>query len=194
MNIHKKKQKNKVEKVFWITIIAIFAVAIVGIAHVEINQINTSLEMFPEYLSSGDYEKVVAAYNKYIADDEVKKEEFDNDIKGVISDISLSWSEESISTDDAVNALNELSEIDSYLLSEEAKKQIDFIITESESEKLYSTAEDYFQKGEYFEALKTLVKIDKSYSQIDAVETFCKECEGILVALVSYPTSRAGKH
>ena len=167
----------------------ILAAAVLAFAIIFVGINRVSLDKIPDYISSGEYEKVVTAYNKYAAGDSAKEKEYNEVIDKAITDIVIAWSGDEISEEDATGALEILSDIDNKSLSDAATKNRDFIALESESDRLYEQAEESFKNAEYLEALKSLVKIDQSYSQYECVEDFVGECKEILIAEVSYPTS-----
>jgi len=167
----------------------ILAAAVLAFAIIFVGINRVSLDKIPDYISSGEYEKVVTAYNKYAAGDSAKEKEYNEVIDKAITDIVIAWSGDEISEEDATGALEILSGIENKSLSDVATKNRDFIVLESESDRLYEQAEESFKNSEYLEALKALVKIDQSYSQYECVEDFIGECKEILIAEVSYPTS-----
>ncbi len=157
------------------------------IAFIVLNRV--SLDKLPDYISSGEYDKVVTAYNKYAAGDAEREKDCKDTIEKVIADIVMAWSDDEMAEEDAASALETLSAIDNRALSNSAKKNRNFIILESKSDRLYEEAEEAFREEAFLDALKYLVKIDKSYSQYECVEDFTNECVEILIAEVSYPTS-----
>lgn len=178
----KRKKIYRIAGIILAVAVLTFVVVFVGINRV-------SLEKIPDYISSGEYEKAVTAYNKYAAGNPSKESDWNQAIDKAITDIVIAWSSDELSEEEATNALELLSSIDNKELSNLATQNQYFLILESKSDRLYEKAEEAFKEEAYLDALKYLVKIDKSYSQYECVESFTNECVEILIAEVSYPTS-----
>lgn len=179
----KRKKKTPIIAGAAIAAVALIAViAIVGINSVSIDKI-------PEYISDGDYNKVVKAYNKYAPGNDAEKKDADKQIDNLIDSVFMSWADDEMSAEDAEGMLETISGIDDKVLSEKASENRQYIVVETESNELYDQAETYFKNAEYLDALKSLVKIDKAYSKYEFVEDFQGDCEEILIAQVLYPAN-----
>ena len=167
-------------------VFAVFALMCIA-AFIGMNRV--SLDKLQDYISSGEYETVVEAYNKYAVGDEIKEKECGEIINDAITEVVLSWSAGNMSAEDASNCLDIFCGLNNKELSDTAFTNKYFIIFENESNERYEQAESLFKSEQYFEALQTLDEIDPSYTQYDFVKEFIGECEEIIVAQVSYPTT-----
>lgn len=151
---------------------------------------NVSEQQIPEYIASGEYNNVVEAYNKCVAGNIEKENKYKPVIEDAITEVISAWSAGEMEFDYAISSLNTMVEIDCKELSKLAKNDADFISIENEGNVLESEAEELFQNKKYEKAYENLSNIDKKYSGYDDVKIFSNECRDILLALISYPTSK----
>ena len=173
------KRKTILGIVVVILVVAVAAILIISF-------FGNKADKIPGYIENGEWDKVVEVYNEDVAGSE-KEAEYKSLIENAISDISLSWSELSIDTEEAVSALSIISEIEDNEVSSAATDAVTFIKVEDEGNNLYEEAEGLFSDGQTFKAIKKLYQIDSEYSQFGDVQQFITECKTILLAEASLP-------
>ena len=180
------------------TVIVAVIAAVICLAAIVAMNIGPSHNVFSSYneadltqsIKDSDYGETVKIYNAIIAGDDEKESEYNPDIEQIIDGVITSWSTGSIDGETAINELSQLKEIDNKSLSTDANNEIRFITVETTGDASYAEAEKQFEKAEYYQALVALSEIDPSYSQYYFVEDFKTDCETILLALISSPTTR----
>ena len=186
--------KNRNKK--WIIVAAII-IAVICFA-IALTAGNDSLkDTFVQYteedlmqsVEDNDYRVTVDAYNAVIAGDESKEAEYAPYVLQAIDDIVLSWSTGETDYETANRNLNLLCDVNNQSVSTEAKNELRFIEVESKGDAACKEAEEQFEKGDYYQSLVALKDIDPSYSQYYYIEDFRNDCETILNALISSPTT-----
>ena len=178
-----------------ITVITIAVICLAALVALRISPSQSLLSNFSEQdlvqsIENNDYSKAVKVYNAVIFGDEEKEAQYDPAVEQAIDDVVASWSSDDIDDETAVKELSQLQNIESESLSANAKKELRFINIEVNGNSSCAESEKQFENGDFYQALVALSEIDPSYSQYYYVEDFKKECETILLALISSPTTR----
>lgn len=140
-----------------------------------------------QYLEVAESDKSVKEQSSVVVEDIIVDKMTSEEMFFNIDEIVRKWENQETDAEQAIASLGEYTQVEYDEVVSFATAKIELITLEMNSQKLYSTAEKFYEEQKYIETLQTLKEIPKVYSKYSKVETLVNLCQKGVLEQVKNP-------